>query len=152
MITLYGNQVVQSSWCNSYHSHRIYSETDRVKHIRCYWKHNIVDPSSHHFCINGQGGAIEYKFPSMGRLQIHNSTHSLDSHSETLPMSLPFIKVRLHYLLACASCALAALHTMLTHSHNPGHLDTCHHYMCSHHTCHLDTHHGCNVYHRCCLT
>ena len=68
-----------------------------------------MDPSSHHFCVNRQGGAIEYKFPSMGRLQIDHSTHSLDSLSETLPMSPSLTKVRLHCLLACASCALAAI-------------------------------------------
>ena len=48
----------------------------------------------------------------MGRLQIHNSTHSLDSTAKLLPMSLPFTKVRLHYLLATASCAFAVLQVM----------------------------------------
>ena len=69
-----------------------------------------MDASSHHFCVNGQGGAIEYKFPLIGRLQIHHLTHSLDTLSETTSYASNLTRVRLHCLLASASCTLAALH------------------------------------------
>ena len=43
-------------------------------HVRCHWKHNIVDTFTHHFCTNGHGWTIGTSFPYIRKSKRQHSS------------------------------------------------------------------------------